>query len=94
MIFQGSRYRNQAVIAPPGADGQPQQVFVLREIAARDAALEHVVMEGERWDQLAARFYGDPTRYWLLMDANLSELNPLKLLQAGRRLRVPTSEVP
>jgi len=94
VIFQGSRYRNLTVIAPPGPNGATPQVFALREIGERPAVLEHVVMEGERWDQLAARFYGDPTRYWLLMDANQDELNPLNLLRAGRRLRVPLSEVP
>ena len=94
MIFQGSRYRNVAVIAPPAPDGGSPQVLALREIGARPAVLEHVVMEGERWDQLAQRFYGDPTRYWLLMDANQDEMNPLNLLRAGRRLRIPLSEVP
>jgi nucleoid-associated protein YgaU len=94
VIFQGSRYRQTPVIAPPTPSGETPRALALREIAQRPAVLEHLVVDGERWDQLAARFYGDPTRYWLLMDANLDELNPLNLLRAGRRLRVPASEVP
>jgi hypothetical protein len=47
------------------------------------------VVEGERLDQLAQRFYGDPLKSWLILDANPEELNPLLLLRPGRRIKVP-----
>ena len=61
----------------------------LRRIPSPPGALEHVVMDGERLDHLAARFYGDATRYWVLLDGNPEELNPLELLVPGRRIAVP-----
>jgi hypothetical protein len=54
--------------------------------------MEHVVLEGERLDQLAARFYNDPTRSWLILDANPEELDPLELMRPGRRIRIPRDQ--
>jgi nucleoid-associated protein YgaU len=48
-----------------------------------------VVVAGERLDHLAARFYGDPRRYWLILDANPEILDPFDLLVPGRRIRIP-----
>ena len=32
--------------------------------------LTHITTEGERWDQIAARYYGDSRRYQPIIDAN------------------------
>jgi len=84
MRFQGSRYAHTPVVDAGGA-----RVLGRRAIPAAPGLLEHVVMDGERLDQLAGRFYGDPTRSWRLLDANLGELNPFDLLRPGRRIAVP-----
>jgi nucleoid-associated protein YgaU len=89
MLFPGSRYARTEVIWPVGADGAPTRALAARRIPPRPGVLEHVVTEGERLDQLAGRFYGDPRKYWLILDANPEELHPLRLLRPGRRLRVP-----
>jgi nucleoid-associated protein YgaU len=89
MIFPGSRYNRADVITPAGADGRAREVLVARQVPTTPGVLEHVVLEGERLDHLAGRFYGDPTRYWLVLDANPEELNPLRLLRPGRRIRIP-----
>jgi hypothetical protein len=34
------------------------------------AAVEHRVIQGERPDHLAARYFGDPTLFWRLCDVN------------------------
>lgn len=48
---------------------------------------EHVVMEGERLDNLAARYVGDPEQFWRLCDAN-AVLSPEELEQPGRVMRI------
>ena len=55
--------------------------------------LQHVVSEGERLDQLANTFYGEPTKYWLILDANLDVLNPFELLEAGMPIHVPRNRL-
>ena len=89
MLFTGSRYARTAVITPVGPGGMSPRVLAARQIPPAPATLEYVVVAGERLDQLASRFYGDPRKYWLILDANPEELNPLLLLRPGRRIRIP-----
>jgi hypothetical protein len=53
---------------------------------------EHRVVEGERLDQLAQRYYGDPLKYWLICDAN-DAIFPEELLVPGRVLRIPRNRL-
>jgi hypothetical protein len=48
---------------------------------------EHVVLEGERLDNLAARYIGDPEQFWRLCDAN-GVLAPEELEEPGRVMRI------
>ncbi len=89
MLFAGSRYARTAVITPVGPDGSRPPVLAARRIPPTPGVFEHVVVAGERLDHLASRFYGDPRKYWLIVDANPEELNPLLLLRPGRRIRIP-----
>ena len=53
--------------------------------------LEHVTREGERWDQVALAYYGDPYLYEPLVMGNPGvAITPL--LAAGIVLRVPVLE--
>lgn len=52
---------------------------------------EHVVTQGDRLDNITARYLGDPEQFWLVCDAN-SAMRPDDLTaesEIGRRLRVP-----
>jgi nucleoid-associated protein YgaU len=93
MIFQGSRYATTEVIAVLDGRGATARALALRGIPPTPGVLEHVVVEGERLDQLAQRFYGDPLKSWLILDANPEELDPLLLLRPGRRIKVPQNRV-
>lgn len=93
MLFQGSRYGGTEVIEPVNNRGEHPRVLAPRRIEPPAGVFEHVVSEGERLDHLAQRFYDDPTRYWLLLDANPQVLNPFELLRPGQRLRVPRNQV-
>ena len=49
---------------------------------------EHVVVDGERLDNIAARHLGDPLLFWRLCDAN-NAMRPNELVESpGRRLRI------
>jgi hypothetical protein len=53
---------------------------------------EHVVVEGERHDTLAAQLLGDPEQFWRLCDAN-GVLRPEELTETpGGRVRITLPE--
>jgi nucleoid-associated protein YgaU len=89
MIFPGSRYAATEVVEVPVPHAQPGRALAGRRVPPTPGVIEHVVMAGERLDHLAARFYADPRKYWLILDANPDELDPFLLLRPGRRIRVP-----
>lgn len=93
MIYKGSRYTRTEVIAPENSEGKTPRVLEIREIPKTPGVFEHIVSEGERLDHLAHRFYTDPKKYWLILDANTDELNPFHLLKPGRRIRVPQNRI-
>ena len=48
----------------------------------------HTVMQGERLDNIAAKFLGDPELFWRLADAN-NAMRPEDLVQTvGRQLKI------
>ncbi|HEY0155450.1 MAG TPA: tail protein X [Longimicrobium sp.] len=58
----------------------------MRPVSA--AHLVHVTKEGERWDQLSWKYYGDPNRYEELVTAN-PDVPIIPILPGGVSLRVP-----
>ncbi|ECO4189792.1 hypothetical protein FYD92_22280 [Salmonella enterica] len=50
--------------------------------------LEHITTEGERWDSLAFRYYGDPMGYERIIVAN-PHVAITPVLASGLRLRIP-----
>ena len=53
---------------------------------------EHVVTQGERLDNITARYLDDPEQFWRLADANRA-MRPDELTETiGRRLRVTLPE--
>jgi hypothetical protein len=53
---------------------------------------EHVVVQGDRLDNVTARYLGDPLQFWQVGDANRA-MQPEELTAApGRRLRITLPE--
>jgi hypothetical protein len=53
---------------------------------------EHTLGQGERLDNIAAKYLGDPTLFWRLCDAN-NVLQPETLTETpGRKLRITLPE--
>jgi hypothetical protein len=49
--------------------------------------VEHTVTQGERLDQITARYIGDPTQFWRICDAN-NVLAPCELEELGRVIKI------
>jgi hypothetical protein len=76
--------------------GQDPIVYLRRRFvpqAERFAVIyEHTVVEGDRVDNLAAQYLGDPKLYWRLCDAN-GVMHPDELTEtAGRKVAVTLPE--
>lgn len=53
---------------------------------------EHTVTQGERLDQIAFQYLGDPEQFWRVCDANAA-IRPNELTETtGRRLRITLPE--
>lgn len=53
---------------------------------------EHVVVQGDRLDNITARYLGDPEQFWRVCDAN-GAMRPDELTEEiGRRLRITLPE--
>lgn len=53
---------------------------------------EHVVVEGDRLDNITARYLGDAQQFWRVSDANRA-MRPEELTEeAGRRIRITLPE--
>src|SRR5438045_1977490 len=56
------------------------------------ALQEHTVVEGDRLDNLTARYLSDPLQFWRVCDANRA-MRPEELTEeTGRRLRITLPE--
>jgi hypothetical protein len=86
-----SRYAGVGVTRTRKPDGTTLAYLQRRFIAQPEAFTllqEHLVVSGDRVDNLAARYLGDAELYWRLCDANRA-LRPQELTEAlGRRLRI------
>jgi hypothetical protein len=53
------------------------------------APIEHAVVQGDRLDNVTARYLRDPEQFWRLCDANRAMIPDDLVRMPGRRLRIP-----
>lgn len=86
-----SRYFGLATTSLQTRDGQTVIYLTRRFLPQADqfALLQtHRVVQGERLDNIAAQFLGDPEAFWRLCDAN-NAMRPNELTETiGRQLRI------
>lgn len=82
MFSKQSRYRPVPDIAVPDARGRVLAAKDIRPLPDVTGAFRHTVNSGDRLDQLAYSYYGEPLQYWHICDANPQFLSPLALLAA------------
>ena len=61
---------------------------VYADVPEKDTDMYFISQEGDRCDNLAFRFYGDPTKWWFI--AKVNKLNTMNI-PAGTSLRIPQS---
>lgn len=65
MFDRDSRYAKTSVLSPSTFPGTRPRV-----IPPTPGVIEHTVMENDRLDRLAAHYYNDSRKWWLILDAN------------------------
>jgi nucleoid-associated protein YgaU len=64
---------------------------IIPQAATYTATQSYVIADGDRLDNLASRFLGDPQLYWMICDAN-GATDPDELTaQPGRTILVPVA---
>src|SRR5712671_3665940 len=94
-----SRYytlETTTITAPDGDGGTRDIRYVRRRIIPSAEGLttlvEHTVAQGERLDQVTARYVGDPTQFWRVCDAN-NVAKPEELEEVGRVIKIAMPRV-
>ncbi|MBD2520093.1 LysM domain-containing protein [Nostoc sp. FACHB-973] len=94
MFDKSSRYYNipTATTNITDSDGQPREVRYLRRrfippAAGMTTLVEHTFIQGERLDNITARYLGDPTQFWRVCDAN-NVMQPDELEEVGRAIKI------
>lgn len=94
MIEPTSRYYNlpTATLTVIDRDGTPVEVRYLRRrfIPSADGETtlqEHTFTQGERLDNITARYLDDPTQFWRVCDTN-RVMRPEELEEIGRVIKI------
>lgn len=95
MFAPNSRYLSTATARLTLADGT-EVVYLRRRFVPPPeimyAIREHVVVQGDRIDNIAARHLSDPEQFWRVCDANRA-MRPAALTEEpGKRLRITLPE--
>jgi len=99
MFEPTSRYANleNATLTVMDTDGQPRVLVYKRRrfvpsSAGMTTLLEHTFVQGDRLDNITARYLGDPTQFWRVCDAN-GVLQPAELEEVGQVIRIALPNV-
>jgi hypothetical protein len=90
---RSSRYHDAEIGVHRAADGTEVRYTKRRLLPPIDPDTDdtapHIVSSGERPDQLGQRYFGDPSQWWRIADAN-PVLDPRELTaEPGREIDVP-----
>ena len=96
MIFPPtSRYTNIETTTIETPDGRTVVYLKRRSVPPPERfslLQEHLVVQGDRLDNITARYLGDPEQFWRVCDAN-GAMHPDELTEEiGRRLRITLPE--
>ena len=92
MFFKGSRYENVPTGDITLADGRVVRYKLTRFIPETDADAGYLVDGEERLDQIAAKYYDDPERFWRICDANDALWPPDLVVRPNTVVRIPPSD--
>lgn len=91
MFFKGSRYTGLETDTIIGADGSETAYIRVRMIREVRAVRQHIVVQGDRLDLLAHKYFNNPELFWLLCDVNKAMWPNQLVEEVGRRILVPST---
>jgi nucleoid-associated protein YgaU len=87
-----SRYNGASTEEHVQPDGR-KVMYLARRILPQPGIYQsvttYVIVEGDRLDNLAAKFLGDPLLYWMICDANGATDPDALTAQVGRSILIP-----
>ena len=99
MFDSTSRYfkiETATVTVPDADDGTREIRYVKRRIIpaieTMQTIVEHTVTQGDRLDNITARYLGDPAQFWRVCDAN-NVVQPEELEETGRVVKIALPNV-
>jgi len=99
MFDPASRYfpiETSQITVPDSEDGTREIRFVKRRFVpaaeTMTTLVEHTMTQGDRLDNVTARYLGDPTQFWRVCDAN-NVLQPEELEETGYVVRIAMPNV-
>ena len=79
----------ESLVLPNGTTVQYLQRRIIPSASIYTSLQNYTLVDGDRIDNLASKYLGDPTLYWLICDANTS-LDPDALTaRPGAMIRIP-----
>ncbi|MEI2579939.1 LysM domain-containing protein [Scytonema sp. PRP1] len=94
MFDQTSRYYKlkTSTITVTDSNGMPREIrYVQRRFLPTTEGMatvvEHTVIQGDRLDNITARYLGNPTQFWQVCDAN-NVYRPDELEEIGRIIKI------
>jgi hypothetical protein len=90
-MFLDSRYADGVIFkAWDARKGQYNQSVFRQWPGYSMSYFMYEVVDGDRLDNLANRFLGDPQFWWTIMDIN-PEINDVLTIKPGTQLRIPNA---
>lgn len=83
-----ARYEEQPIINRTESGKRFYSSVIPQTIEIEDSMAEYVSKLGDRWDNLAFRFYGNPAQWYVLANAN-GGLNGSIFIKPGTKIRIP-----
>ena len=93
-VSPGSRYYGAQAEQFTLPDGTPVMYLARRIIpqaASYTVRQSYVIVDGDRLDNLASKFLGDPLLYWVICDANGAADPDTLTAQPGRTILIPVA---
>lgn len=92
MFFKGSRYEKVATHDIKDARDRVIIYKRIRFIPDTPAIQQHTVVQGERLDLIAHRYYRDPELFWRICDSNKAMLPDELVAETGRRILISPAQ--
>lgn len=86
-----SRYASQPILEVENSEGVYNPTIYGPQPFIDSAFYHYVVVQGDRLDDLANTFLGDPTLWWEIADSNPQIFYPDVALVPGSILRIPVN---